>query len=109
MSNEPYGEGKFVLFLQCTCVKFIDRDCPLSTSNSTFGQVSNAFSKGTNEIAASVIGILVMFVTVAYARYYYPYVTIYLFVFSLTTSIYLSNNKQLQKLRGNHKDESEVI
>ncbi|XP_019851028.1 PREDICTED: serine incorporator 1-like isoform X2 [Amphimedon queenslandica] len=74
LSNEPYGEGY---------------DCPLSSSNSTVGQVSNAFGKDTNEVVSSVIGILVMLVTVVYA------------------CVYLSNNKQLQKLRGNHKDESE--
>lgn len=80
LSNEPYGQ---------------DNNCPLlsptfrNVSNVTVMINNNVIATGTNEVVASAFGIAIMFITVAYA------------------SIYLSNNKQLQKLRGNHVDESE--
>ena len=46
----------------CVCA---DDNCPLNGNNSMVG---NLFSSSGNQIASSVIGIVLMFITVAYTR-----------------------------------------
>jgi hypothetical protein len=67
-----------------------DDDCPLLTVNGTgVNAIAEIFNTDANQYISAAFGILIMLITVGYA------------------SIYMSSNQQIQKLRGNHKDESE--